>query len=85
MKPKTPLPWDHVPSQGTFRMLPEDWEFAVHAANCHDKYKAIISELADALDITTQFLLVTDIPNDIVDNKFRENKLLQQLAREEIK
>lgn len=46
MKPKTPLPWDHVPSQGTFRVLPEDWEFAVHAANSHDKYKAIINELS---------------------------------------
>lgn len=77
MKPKTPLPWDHLPSQGTFR--------TVHAANCHEKYKEIIIQLVDALDITTQFLLVTDLPNDIVDNKFRENKLLQQLAREAIK
>lgn len=50
MKPKTPLPWDYLPSRGTFRMLPEDWEFAVHAANCHEKYKAIISELVDALE-----------------------------------
>lgn len=47
MKPKTPLPWDHVPSQGTFRMLPEDWEFAVHAANSHEKYKTIIAEFIE--------------------------------------
>lgn len=47
MKPKTPLPWDHVPSQGTFRMLPQDWEFVVHAVNCHFKYKTIIAEFIE--------------------------------------
>jgi hypothetical protein len=47
-----------------------------------DEQKQIITELADALDITTQFLFLTDLPNEIVDNKFRENKLLQQRARE---
>jgi hypothetical protein len=39
-------------------MLPEDWEFAVHAVNAHENQKALIIELADALEKRLPFARV---------------------------
>jgi hypothetical protein len=50
-------------------------------AICRDKNK-LITELTDALDITTQLLLVSELPVDVVNNKISENKLLRQRVRE---
>ncbi len=43
---------------------------------------ALINELADALQIVTQLLLVSELPIEIVSNKIRENHMFQQRARE---
>lgn len=47
MTPKTPLPWEPSNNVGLIRMYPEDYNFAVHAVNCHEKYKTIIAEFID--------------------------------------
>ena len=43
---------------------------------------ALITELCDALDITTQLLLVSELPTYVVENKISENRLMQKRARE---
>lgn len=42
----------------------------------------LITELADALDITTQLLLISDLSEQLVKNKTSENKLLQKRAKD---
>jgi hypothetical protein len=49
MKPKTPLPWEPSNNVGLIRMLPEDYNFAVHAVNAHDKLVADREKLVEFL------------------------------------
>jgi hypothetical protein len=44
--------------------------------------KEFITELCDALDIMTQFLLISDLPLELEETKRREIQALIQRARE---
>ena len=67
--------------------LKEDHQIVRNSLDAADakllRYETLITELRDALDITTQLLLVSELPEGVVENKISENMLLQQRAREE--
>lgn len=54
MKPKTPLPWEPSKDMGLIRMYPEDYNFAVHAANFYEQLivqnKKLCSSICELVD-----------------------------------
>lgn len=81
MNPKTPLPWSDVPwtDEEEENLIDEkDVAFLVHAANSHEKYRAIINKLCNALSMYHN----TGLSD--CDEGCEYLKLIQQ-AREEIK
>ena len=63
--------------------LQADVEYWHHIATVEKN--GLITELCDALDITTQLLLVSELPTYVVENKISENRLMQKRAREATK